>query len=149
MATRPYTEDDWDSEIAALFSERGRPRKCPQCRRSGFYGPREAEGSRRYRACKFCGFWQDVGGPPVTNQPTVHGCEQWPEVAGAAYIWWVRPDETTYTCPYCGAEVRVEEALITAPANDSSHPWWQVPQGMTLDEAAVFWASQGQSRVHL
>ena len=107
MSTNIYTEDDWDSEMAALYSERGCPPGCPQCGRSGFYGPREAEGSRRYRACKFCGFWQHVGQPAVTNKPTVHNCEEWPKVAGAAYTWWVQPDEEIYTCPYCGVEVHV------------------------------------------
>lgn len=149
MSTNTYTEDDWDSEMAALFSEGGGPGSCPSCTRSGFYGPREAEGPRRYRACKFCGFWQDVGQPPVTNKATVHNCEEWPAVAGAAYIWWVRPDEDSYSCPYCAAEVRIDEAFVTAPAQDSSHPWWRVPQGMTLDEAADFWATHGQNRVYL
>lgn len=147
MPTNTYTEDDWDSEMAALFSKG--PISCPHCSRSGFYGPREAEGPRRYRACKFCGFWQDIGQPPVTNKATVHDCEEWPDVAGAPYIWWVHPDEETYACPYCGMDVRVAKALVTPPAEDSSHPWWQVPQEMTLDEAAEFWATQGQNRVYL
>ena len=39
---------------------------CPNCQNLGFYGPKvttdEAGGvTRRYRACKFCGFWQEAG----------------------------------------------------------------------------------------
>ncbi|MDP3763386.1 MAG: hypothetical protein Q8Q92_01880 [bacterium] len=33
---------------------------CPWCKIIGFYGPRVA-GERKYRACKFCGWWQEVG----------------------------------------------------------------------------------------
>lgn len=33
---------------------------CPWCKITGFYGPRVAE-ERKYRACKFCGWWQEVG----------------------------------------------------------------------------------------
>ena len=39
---------------------------CPNCKTIGFYGPRrnppEGEIIRKYRACKFCGFWQEVWG---------------------------------------------------------------------------------------
>lgn len=44
----------------------GGPLPCPCCKTIGFYGPRrnppEGEITRKYRACKFCGLWQEVWG---------------------------------------------------------------------------------------
>jgi hypothetical protein len=35
------------------------------------------------------------------------------------------------------------------PADDRSHPWWQVPQNLTFEQAAAFWLEHGQARVYL
>jgi len=34
---------------------------CPSCQNFGFYGPKGSP-ERMYRACKFCGFWQEADG---------------------------------------------------------------------------------------
>jgi hypothetical protein len=71
-----YTEAQWEKEM-----EFGRPANialpggrvfafgttlpCPHCGTVGFYGPRisgEGPTLRKYRACKFCGFWQEASG---------------------------------------------------------------------------------------
>lgn len=141
-----YTETDWDGESYTLFAERGDPAGCPECGRTGFYGPRAAGGGRKYRECRFCGFAQDVGQPPIRLGPTVHGCEEWPACAKAPYVWWVHPNEESYKCPYCGKKVTVisrnffaKSALITGPSEDPEHPWWRVPQNRTYAYYLRFW----------
>ena len=71
-----YTEDQWFAEMQAPGIVISLPNgsswsfgtilPCPQCKTVGFYGPRkyplEGEVKRKYRACKFCGFWQEAWG---------------------------------------------------------------------------------------
>jgi hypothetical protein len=99
--------------------------------------------------CKFCGLYQALSGDPVQLVATVHGCRGWPQIAGAPYVWWVQPDEPSYGCPYCGSKVTVSSVTVPRPADDSGHPWWTVPQGMTFEEARHFWVEHGQPRVYL
>jgi|SRR5436309_3216259 len=143
-----YTPAHWDQEFLAIFARRTAPQPCPQCRRTGFFGPRKA-GDRTYRLCKFCGAYQATGGPMVQCLATVHNCQQWLTVAGAPYIWWVQPHETQHPCPYCGASVQVAAARVKRPVEDPGHAWWRVPQNMSFDEAARFWVQQGAARVYL
>ncbi len=144
-----YTVADWDEDYLAIFAARRPTPHCSGCGRTGFYGPRKAHNDRRYTLCKFCGFYQEPGAEPTQCRATVHGCRSWPAVAGAPYIWWVQPDETEYRCPYCGTLVGVVAVTVKRPVDDSSHPWWQVPQDLTFDQAAAFWLRQGQARVYL
>jgi hypothetical protein len=145
-----YTLAAWEASIAALYGQRGAPSPCPHCRRTGFYGPRQAQGrTRQYRLCRFCGFEQEVGGPAVMLVASVHGCPEWRAIAGAPYIWWVRPDEASYRCPYCRASVDVERARVPPPFQDPAHAWWKVPQGMSHDESLAYWESQGYYRLHM
>jgi hypothetical protein len=147
-ALMTYTNADWDKEYLAIFSSRTAPPLCPGCGRSGFYGPRQA-GDRRYRLCKFCGFYEAVDAEVIQCRATVHGCPSWPRVAGAAYVWWVHPQETEYRCPYCGTMVEVATVRTKRPAEDASHPWWQVPQNLSFEEATAFWFQHGEPRVYL
>ena len=65
-----YTEKQWEEEMRlgqfcgrhAAFGSCNL--ECHSCHEVGFYGPREirSEG-RKYRACKWCGFWQEAVGP--------------------------------------------------------------------------------------
>lgn len=145
-----YTKAQWEDEIAALYERGEGPRPCPQCGRAGFFGPRQnAQRTRQYRFCKFCGFGQDVGAQPIRYRATVHGCPPWRQVAGAPYIWWVLPEEATYECPYCRKSVSVTSALVRAPADDPSHPWWRVPQQLSHAAAAAFWEGEGYFRFYL
>lgn len=143
-----YTESDWDAENDALLGG-AEPAECPGCRRTGFYGPRRASPERKYGACTFCGFVQDVGEPAVRYRATVHRCEGWPRVAGAPYIHWVPPEEVSCPCPCCGQPVRAAEAEIPPPADDPDHPWWKVPQKMTQVDSLLFWRSSIDSRLPL
>lgn len=79
-----YTEAQWSAETQTtpLFIPQidGSWRAlavnlpCPKCKKVGFYAPikfppeaSEDKIIRKYRACKFCGFWQDVPGYPGTR----------------------------------------------------------------------------------
>jgi len=134
-----YDPAAWDEECFAVFAEGRDPGACPQCGRTGFYGPRVGGRGRRYRACRFCGFHQDVGGLPDLARPTSHRCGVWPQVARAPYVWWLPPDEDEYLCPFCEERVRLEDARVRAPIDDPEHPWWKVPQERTRFYYARFW----------
>jgi hypothetical protein len=144
-----YTVADWQADVLAIFGRRATPPSCIRCGRSGFFGPRRGPDDRRYRLCKFCGFYEAIGDAAIACRATIHGCAQWPRVAGAPYVWWVPPDERQYRCPYCGAAVEVGTATVARPVDDPSHPWRDVPQGATFDQAAAFWARHGRAGVYL
>ena len=148
MTMKTLSASDWDEEFRAIFARRVPPPACPACHRSAFYGPRKTD-DRIYQMCKFCGLYQAPNGDPVQLVATVHGCRGWPQIVGAPYVWWVQPDEQSYECPYCGSKVTVSSVSVPRPADDSVHPWWAVPQGMTFEEARHFWVEHGQPRVYL
>ena len=135
----PYTPEDWEEECFAVFAEGRDPGACPSCGRTGFYGPRVGSDGRRSRACRFCGFFQDVAGPPTRAHPSVHGCADWPTVARAKYIWWLAPGEDGYTCPFCDSRVSLQDSAATPPIDDDAHPWWKVPQSRTRFYYSRFW----------
>ena len=95
MSSR-YTAKQWREERSAL--NRGDPpSKCPSCKRTGFYAPREdhPEKPRKpYRACLFCGFWQDVGGDE--GRATKYECH--------GHLGTTAPGAKTWRCPGCGLE---------------------------------------------
>ena len=124
-----YTLADWEAESFAIFGEGGDPGACPDCGRTGFYGPRFADPDRRYRACRFCGFWQDVDGDAERYIPTAHSCELWPEVSKSAYIWWVAPGTDAFDCPFCQEPLIVDASTVPIPSDTPKHPWWHIPQG--------------------
>ncbi|NIM50357.1 MAG: hypothetical protein GTN62_09365 [Gemmatimonadales bacterium] len=134
-----YTQRDWTRDHHATVAG-ANPEPCPKCGRMGFYGPRARSGDQYYRACRFCGFWQEVGGEPQYFEPTVHGCGSWPSVAGAPYIWWVHRDATAYVCPYCERDVDVKSHEARNPYLHRDHPWWKVPQRKSYRRYMKFWA---------
>jgi len=50
-----YTLEDWEREMRM-----GMTLECPWCHRSDEYAPRKYQ-DRKYRACKACGIFQNVG----------------------------------------------------------------------------------------
>lgn len=139
LGTAAYSQSDWDNECFHHFGEGRDPNPCVACGKTGFFGPRFEEPDRRYRSCRFCGFTQDVDGPPLWYRPVVHGCESWPTCAKAPYIWWVAPGLVSFPCPFCRESGAVTEFLVTAPADDPHHPWWKVPQDRNRAYYARFW----------
>lgn len=146
---KQWSEEDWQAQFQRLQAGDLPPPQCPECGRAGFFGPRYADGPRHYWLCKFCGFYRATEQPPRHCHPTAHGCPAWPQIAGASYVWWTQTDEASYRCPYCGEHVLVEHARVTRPVDDETHPWWRVPQDLGFQEAAAFWATQGQGRIYL
>lgn len=134
-----YQQGDWDNECFLNFGEGRDPSPCLACGRTGFYGPRFEEPDRRYRACRFCGFTQNVDGPPQWYRPIVHACDTWPTCAKAPYIWWVAPGIASFSCPFCHEPAKVSEFLVRAPADDPHHPWWKVPQHQRRVYYVRFW----------
>ena len=65
-----YTEKQWEEERRLNkfcgqhpnWFHSGCTLQCPQCGAAGFYGPKIDSDSNKYRACKFCGWWQEVRG---------------------------------------------------------------------------------------
>ena len=145
----PWSETAWQAQMDQLEAGTLVPPTCPDCRRQGFFGPRVAEGPRKYWLCKFCGHYREPARNPLRCRPTAHTCVDWPRVLGSPYIWWTRPEDAAFACPFCGVEVQVSTATTTSPATDPRHPWWQVPQGLNFDQAAAFWARNDQGRVYL
>ena len=129
-----YAVDDWQSEWAALRAN-GDPPPCPCCRRCGFYEPKLAPPSRRYRACKFCGFWQDVDESP--REIIRYECQ------GPGGHWaadWKVPTES-WTCS-CGKTYSPEER-VPWPADDAAHWWNQAPTSGTQNDFRKFWSQHG------
>lgn len=135
----PYTADQWEEDAFAVFAEGRDPPACPACSQTGFYGPRVTPDGERYRGCRFCGFYQEIGGPAGRAQACVHGCGPWPEIARAPYIWWAPPGTDTFVCPFCDATVATSSALTEPPSDNPDHPWWRVPQQRTRFYYARFW----------
>lgn len=74
---REYIKEQWEEEMRLdkfcgqhnnLFYN-GCNLECPSCHEIGFYGPREIKSEgRKYRACKWCGFWQEAAGPVFNDR---------------------------------------------------------------------------------
>ena len=137
----PYSEADWTAEISER--ERGGPYPCPACQRRGFYGPRSDESGRRYRLCNFCGFMQNAGEAYIDMRPCIHNCGKVSTIAGAPYVTWVRPEQTSYLCEFCGENTDLADSLDSSPALDQHHPWWAVPQEFSRPEFVRFWLNNG------
>ena len=146
MPKLQYTEADWEEDSYGLFVEGIDPEPCPECGRTGFYGPRAADPGLKFRECRFCGFHQRVGEDPIWLRPVVHQCDDWPECAKAPYVWWVHPDVKRFSCPFCGQEPDVEArnvftrgVLAERPVDDEDHPWRKVPQNRPNTYYQRFW----------
>jgi len=136
-----YAVDHWDAEAFAAFGEGRNPSPCPECGRTGFYGPRLDVAERRYRQCRFCGFTQGVGEAPVRYRAVVHECAVCPSCARAPYLWWVSPGVSAWTCPFCDEWVDPGAAEVLRPVEDEKHPWWRVPQHRSRFYYSRFWSN--------
>ena len=129
-----YSETDWRREDEAL-KQGGDPPPCHQCRRRGFYAPRWADGNRMYRACKFCGLWQDIDKEP--HEIIRYECRG----SDHRVADWKEPHES-WVCPQCGEEFGPSESVLW-PEADPSHPWQLAPEAGTQDDFKRFWTAQG------
>ncbi len=142
-----FTEEDWEDASYALLAERADPEHCPSCGLTGFYGPRALDDAPKFRECRFCGFYQQVGQQCSRRRPVAHDCDNWPEVAGAPYVWWVAADVRWYHCTFCDnprvpvatSNVFSKGSGIVAPSDDPQHPWWHVPQDQSYAFYYKYW----------
>lgn len=111
-----YSIDQWEKDIEnnrfcgkhPNWFHSGCNLECPRCHSFGFYGPKESFDSkgkrdRKYRACKFCGFWQDIWGNVFNERGSepyrcIHVC------CGKCgiYDWKVPWAEELGKCEKCG-----------------------------------------------
>jgi hypothetical protein len=133
MAVSTRSVQEWDAENGAL--PKGEPpAPCPVCRRRGFYAPRAAQ-ARRYFACKFCGYWQDVGKPPheiirYECNGTDHAVADWKQPTGS------------WSCPMCARQFSPKEA-VPWPNEVPNHPWHSAPTEGEQSDFVEFWRRQG------
>ncbi len=128
-----YTLLDWQDELQALRAN-GDPPPCPCCSRRGFYEPKLAEPNRRYRACKFCGFWQDVDESP--REVIRYECQG----PGHWVADWKVPTKK-WTCS-CGKTYSLDQR-VPWPADDPTHRWNQAPASGTQEDFRRFWSGRG------
>ena len=115
---------------------------CPKCHTKGFFSPRQAQ-ERKYLACKFCGFWQEVGGES-------YFCIQI-YCLNCSALGWIKPNEETH-CPNCGQIGGEQKLGVLIPAPESKeNPMWAEKLKLesrhqknynlfkSSDKAALFW----------
>ena len=132
---KQYTEKDWEDEMKSnFFCGKHLPLGscsllCPQCKTLGFYGPRGSSSSgRKYRACKFCGFWQEAWG----NFFNEHGGGPYRCIAvycdKCGYFDWQDPwaEGGFKHCPKCGAEMK----KIDWASDDPKHHFHKIKEQM-------------------
>ena len=127
-----YTEEVWleevqTPEIVLKFPGGdfafGTILPCPDCHTVGFYGARlerRQDGDRKYRACKFCGFWQEASGY-LRNEPfpgaQPYRCIMVRCDSCRLYDWRFPEGFKPGTCPTC----RVEMVRTPWPTEDHQH----------------------------
>lgn len=129
--SRLRSVEEWDQEDQALKAG-GDPPPCPQCQRRGCYAPRFAEPSRKYFACKFCGYWQDVGRPP--DRTIRYECNQ----LDHSVADWKYPTNEAWQCPCCTRMYQPEDA-VAWPAASAGHPWRSLPEAGSQAEFSQTW----------
>lgn len=131
---RAYSEADWQADNTALV-EGYDAHPCPRCDRRGFYAPRLGGTDWHYRACKFCGLRQTVGGEPL--QMIRYECDR-------DHGWvadWKLPGES-WECPECRRTVD-PDGCVEWPSNDANHPWNRVPTQGSQADYQRYWKDRG------
>lgn len=135
-----YTEQQWKEEIKAPgitinFSEGpfafGTILPCPLCKTVGFYGPRisgkEGENPRKYRACKFCGLWQEASGNAREKLgPKAYRCIAIRCPKEHIYDWRM-PEITNFgNCQVCQSPLEKTDWAFDNP----SHPFQKIKEAI-------------------
>ncbi len=125
-----YSENQWQNEGATAFrcehSQLGScSLPCPQCKEVGFYSPRQAFADdkkvRKYRACKFCGFWQEAWGDVYNERGGApYRCKMMHCSDCKRYDWKVPWAKELGPCGKCRSENTEEVAW---PSDDPNHPF--------------------------
>ena len=140
-----YTEQNWEDDMrinkfcgehANWFSS-GCTLPCPQCRSVGFYGPKvtaddSGKITRKYRACKFCGFWQEAWGNVFNERGgesyrcIIVRCNNCAEKGGFSYDWqtpWAYEPQSWSVC-----HTTMEQAQWAS--DDPNHSFHQLKEQM-------------------
>jgi len=124
------TEAQWDEENARAntlpfvtwLGVTSSTLPCPDCGSVGFYSPFLIEEPfRKYRGCKFCGFWQECAGyykEKVGGEP--YRCNMFTCIVCGGYDWKV-PADLHPKCK-CGREYQ----KVPWPPQDSRHVFHRV-----------------------
>ncbi len=135
-----YTEKQWEEEMKiSLSSFCGGQHwpagsctiPCPRCGTVGFYGPRgSSSNGRKYRACKFCGFWQEAWGSVYDERGgkpyrciTVY-CDKCQ--TSNTYNWHLPETQKFGYCPRCHTELKKTKWA----SDNSSHPFHKIKEQM-------------------
>ena len=123
-----YGEDEWQQEMDFVQVhggfQLGSTIRCPVCSALGFYGPRlekrRDDVDRRYRACKFCGFWQEVTGYVHREKGgTPYRCIMVSCARCGSYDWKVPWDIQDKLCGRCGTAM----LEVKWPNEEPTHPF--------------------------
>lgn len=133
LSIGPYTVDAWQDEMRRLtwcgkhkdpLGDCRMP--CPRCGTVGFYAPRgvwsdDPDAGRKYRACKFCGLWQEAAGE-VFDGPQGGGAYRCVMVLcpTCCAFGWRSPWKDFGTCEVCD---QFEPILVEWPTDNRRHPF--------------------------
>ena len=127
-----YTEKQWHDELRAQDAPFGigKALPCPKCGVVGFYAPKitldeSRNVTRKYRACKYCGIWQEAwgevfderGGGAYRCIATICQCPY-----PSKYDWQDYKQPDIKTCGNCHAEKEQTQWASDNP----SHPFRQI-----------------------
>ena len=115
-----YTQEQWKEEMektaTCSHSNYGSCSiACPWCEITGFYGPRDDFNGRHYRACKFCGWWQEVDGDEPYRCTAVQCLDCLHADAHKVF--------EGQACRKCGSKNKVQ---IPWPIDHKEHPAWEI-----------------------
>ena len=132
-----FTEKEWEEEMKkSYFCRKHWPTgsctmPCPNCKTVGFYGPRGREDEsgnvpRKYRACKFCGFWQEAFGPIYDERGgKPYRCVMVKcfhcHTHDYAYDWRLPWQDDWGECEDCKSKLK----QVSWPTEDPTHPFHQ------------------------
>jgi len=126
-----YTQEQWEEEmIKVRFCGKHPPfgacnLVCPNCGVRGFYAPRGRNPEvRRYRACKFCGFWQEVSGRIYDEKGgEPYRCVMIQCNNCGLYSWRVPWSDDWGQCEKCNSK---DLKQVQWPTEDPLHPFHQI-----------------------
>lgn len=127
-----FTKDNWVEEVRESLDKCEHSalgscwKPCPNCQHVGFYSWRDCTNktgfkTRTYRACKFCGFWQESDGEPYFCEMT--HCDKC-----NAYDW-VKPG--SQMAPACANCFRQGTYFVNWPVKDQGHIFWKIKGNIT------------------
>ena len=129
---KEYTEKQWGEEMKISSSSfcggnhwpaGSCTIPCPQCGVAGFYGPRIDSDSKKYRACKFCGWWQEGRGAGRKGSVQPYRCTHFYCDQCKEYGWTMTDNPV-----YCSKHHEMRK--IDWASDDPKHPFHKIKEQM-------------------